>query len=889
MINIVLAEFAPAQLLITVLMMLFVLIGICALVINNHIQIRVSLLMDNECRVYNRNGLAKYMKRKRNRFKHPNLINVKIVNLGYFYTTYADKDKMMMQIADVMLKGLSRVETLGRVEFNEFMLLVEDLNKDQLREKCKNISNALSELYFENYGVYNFKVEFGVYEDPDIKNYQESIDRCLATIKYSDIRQNNIWYYSEDVSNKLQKLANVNDLKMQALQSKQFAAYIQPKVEYKTGRICGGEILVRWVDEEHRVIFYPDDFIPLFEQTGFIKKLDFVMFEQTCALAQTLKQKGYLDVVLSVNISKINFDSPTFIDDITDIIRKYPGISPSDIEIEITESANMEGSQHLSSIIMNLRQLGYKLAMDDFGKDYATLGSLVNCPYDTIKMDMFFFRNRLSTDKERDIATNVLNLLSKLNVEIVCEGIEDENTINILGTVTHEFVIQGYFVSKPIPISQFEAFLPKKFEFEYPDIVVSKEAAPSKATSAKSSAKHLENDEITQLKYQLEQMKNLFEQSKKQSEYDSKQRDLDMIRDEIRRLKNENTSTDDFDYELQRLRQELSSLKTEKKRNEYLELQRQIDELKNMREETYRENVREPQTSAITDAQIALIIERLKNANREQFDKFKEENEKKNENILAELEKARKEREKLEQLLSQKDNDEEDSLSEEEIKEEQERANEALDLNIDSLSETDDDEEDEDDDFKPSLTQEEVDAIINQFKEKYNDDWIDKAQEEMGGEAFTQLTNDVTYYTEQNKKTVRDKIKNGTPQLKKLYNIVKNTFMKYENANYKLTNGYDQVYFNKQLVAKISSTPSKIKVFLALEPSNSKYAKFPHKDVSSKKIHAKTPYYTKCKSGLSIRRLEKLVADIAANNDTVINNEYKPFDFATSLKYGKAE
>ena len=298
MTNIILAEFAPAQLLITILMMVFVLIGIIAFAINNHIQIRVSLLMDSECRVYNRNGLAKYLKRKHKKFKHPNLIDVKIENLGYFYTTYKDKDKMMMQIADVMLKGLSSVETLGRVEFNEFMILVEDFSKDQLREKCKNIGNALSELYFENYGVYNFKVAFGVYEDPDIKDYQEAIDRCIATIKYSDIRQNNIWYYSEDVTNKLQKLKNVNDLKMQALESKQFTAYVQPKVEYKTGRICGGEILVRWVDEEHRVIFYPDDFIPLFEQTGFIKKLDFVMFEQTCALAQTLKQKGYSDIVL---------------------------------------------------------------------------------------------------------------------------------------------------------------------------------------------------------------------------------------------------------------------------------------------------------------------------------------------------------------------------------------------------------------------------------------------------------------------------------------------------------------------------------------------------------------------------------------------------------------
>ena len=887
--NIILAEFAPAQLLICILMMVFVLIGIIAFAINDYIQIRVSLLMDSECRVYNRNGFAKYLKRKKNKFKHANLINIRIVNLGYFYTTYKDKDKMMMQIADVMLKGLTNLETLGRIEFTQFMLVLDNYNKDQLREKCKNISDALSELYFENYGVYNFKVEFGVCEDPNIKEYQEAIDRCLATIKYSEIRQNNIWYYSEDVANKLQKLANVNDLKMQALESKQFAAYIQPKVEYKTGKICGGEILVRWVDEEHRVIFYPDDFIPLFEKTGFIKKLDFVMFEQTCSLAQTLKQKGHSDLLLSVNISKVNFDSPTFIDDITQIIRKYPGISPSDIEIEITESANMEGSQHLSSIIMNLRQLGYKLAMDDFGKDYATLGSLVNCPYDTIKMDMFFFRNRLSTDKEKDIATNVLNLLSRLNIEIVCEGIEDENTINILGTVTHDFIIQGYFVSKPIPISQFEAFLPKKYEFEYPQISNARFGAPTQVSGNNlrkpQTSNKLESDEIAQLKFQLDQMRNLMEQNKEQAEFNSKQNDLNMIREEIRRLQNQNSTDDEFDSEIRKLREELAHLKSEKKRGEYSDLQRQIDELKYNREHEVKYI---NSNNGISEDQIALIIDRLKSANREQFDKFKEENLKNNEDILAELENAKQEREKLEQLLLEKETNTND-LSDEEIQAEQEKANENLDLNIDTLGEDDDDDTEEDDDFKPSLSKEEVEAIINQFKEKYNDEWIDQAQKEIGDKAFSQLTSDVTYYAEQSRKTVREKITNGRPELKKLYNIVKNMFMKYTMTTYKVTNKYDQIYINQDLVAKISSTPSKIKVFMSLDPSDTKYAKFPHRDVSNKKIHIKTPYYTKCKSGLSIRRLEKLIADLANKYNSQINSEYKPFDYATSLKYNKAE
>ena len=944
MTNLLLVQFGPAQIALTIAMVVFVVIALIAFRINERIQIRVSLLMDAETRTFNRNGFAKYLKKRHKKFSNPSIINVKIVNLAYLYTNYAKKDDMMLLIANTMLKGLSARETLGRVEFNEFLLVLDNLSKDELRDKCKEIGNRLTELYFENYGIYNFKLEFAIYETPNIAEYQATIDKTLAIIPYSDIRQGNIWYYSQVVEDTLTKFKNVNELKQSALEAKQFQAYVQPKVDYKTGEVCGGEILCRWVDENHTVVFYPDDFIPLFERNGFIKKLDFEMFDQACNFAQTLKQKGY-NIILSVNISKINFDSPTFIDDITKIIQKYPGITPSDLEIEITESANMEGSQHLSSLIMSLRQLGYKLAMDDFGKDYSTLGSLVNCPYDAIKMDMFFFRNRLSTEKEKDIAVNVLKLLSKLNVEIVCEGIEDENTINVLGQVTHDFIIQGYYISKPIPIYQFEQFLGTHYDFVYPEI---KEFEVTEANNVEEPKENtedsetvipepqvqqpiinvnskLDNSEITELRRQLEDMRDLMAANQRAQEEEKHNRELEELRREIARLKAE--PEDNNDDEISRMRKELEELRNGKNNNrqndELMNLQRQIDELRYRNNQpVYQQPVyqqpqyvqgqpypypyyQQPQPQQQNIDVDALIL-KLKEANKQQLDEYQAKNKADNDSLRNQLEEAKKEREELARLLAEKA--EQDRLAleslkpKEEIEKEIETANQNLDLSMDDTEDDDDevdnelDEEADDDDeveettkaSKPSLSKDEINSIIQQYQNKYQDKWIDHAQEEMGAVAFGQLTNDIKYYNEHEKKSIKDKLLSASPEQKKLYNIVKNEFMKYNNVSYKMTNSYDQIYVKKQLIAQISNTPTKIKVYLAVDPANEEFSSIPHKDVSGTKKHAKTPFYMKCKSNLSIKRLQKLVAQIMSERGSEENPDYKPFDYVTSLKYENA-
>ena len=128
-----------------------------------------------------------------------------------------------------------------------------------------------------------------------------------------------------------------------------------------------------------------------------------------------------------------------------------------------------------------------------------------------------------------------------------------------------------------------------------------------------------------------------------------------------------------------------------------------------------------------------------------------------------------------------------------------------------------------------------------------------------------------------------------SPELKQIFNIVKNEFMKYNGVTNKLTKSYDCFYYGRKLIAKLSLTSSKIKVYLAANPANYNPRQFPHKDLSNKKSQAKTPYYTLVKSSLSVKRVNKVYADVMDENGLTVNPGYKPIDYAAKFKFIKEE
>ena len=232
------------------------------------------------------------------------------------------------------------------------------------------------------------------------------------------------------------------------------------------------------------------------------------------------------------------------------------------------------------------------------------------------------------------------------------------------------------------------------------------------------------------------------------------------------------------------------------------------------------------------------------------------------------LEQERKEREDLESLIAELQNkqSEEEEVIEVDLAEqvrEQEEADRNLNLDLSTLSRTDvaDDEDDDDDDeeeieklAKPKLSLEELEAIIQSYREKYNEDWSTYAKNELK-DGYYEIIDGLNYY-KRTRRTFLDRIKKASPELKQVFNIVKNEIMKYSSVSNKLTNFYDSFYLGRKLVCKLSLTSKKLKVYLAVDPTKYPERQFPHKDVSEKKAHARTPYYTMVRSQLSVRRIK---------------------------------
>ena len=374
---------------------------------NTKTQLKVSFNMDDETSVYNRKGLGIFISKHRKKYSNPTLAVVEIKNLVIVYKDYPKKRELMIKISDLLLKGLRGEETLARIEFNKFCIVYNDRDKKEVRDRLLGFEENLNSDDFDANIDVNLIVNFGVYEAPKFEDIAMDVKMAESSISMSPIKDKNIYYYCDEVTVALGKQNRINEAKQLAFEENRFVSYIQPKVSLVTGEVIGGEILCRWVDESQTPIFSPGEFIPIFESNGFIKQIDDLMFKNAVLMAATLVRKGYNDIVISVNLSKVDIEGVDIVKKLLEICNEH-SVSPKNIELEITESAVMNNAKLISNVIMQLRQSGFRVAMDDFGKEYSSLSSLADNPFDTIKIDGVFFRDGLQTEKSKNIARDIL-------------------------------------------------------------------------------------------------------------------------------------------------------------------------------------------------------------------------------------------------------------------------------------------------------------------------------------------------------------------------------------------------------------------------------------------------------------------------------------------------
>jgi len=254
-----------------------------------------------------------------------------------------------------------------------------------------------------------------------------------------------------------ERRSQVNKLR-RAIDDGQLRLLYQPKVSLASGKIVAAEALVRWQDPDSGVVM-PADFIPLAEDAGLIDPLGQQVLIEACQTLARWKANGMPFLRVAVNVSAREIARSSFQDDLERIM-KDTGIEPDSLELEITESAVMEGAEDVIRSLRDIRALGVHLTADDFGTGYASLSYLRNFPLDGIKIDTTFVSDIGNPDGDGGLASAVIAVGHCLDMNVVAEGVETADQLDFLRWRDCDEV-QGYLISEPLTADDFVAMVNK--------------------------------------------------------------------------------------------------------------------------------------------------------------------------------------------------------------------------------------------------------------------------------------------------------------------------------------------------------------------------------------------------------------------------------------------
>ena len=375
---------------------------------------------------------------------------------------YESGDQILKMYSQRKMGQLREGELFCRSTADCFLSLHCYQDKAQLLERQQQADNAfLNSDHLP--GNHRMTVACGfcciedVVEQLDVMGLVDRANYAQKTIK--NLPDSHYAFYNESIRQKMFGEIQIADQMKSALENREFLVYIQPKVSPYNGQVCSAEALVRWRTKDGKFL-PPDSFIPVFEKKRTIGEVDEYMFEEVCRFLQKRYQEGKPVVPLSVNVSKIRLYTPDFVKTYSEIKSRY-GIPDFVLEIEFTETTACENLEYMGEIVDELHSSGFRCSLDDFGTGYSSLGMLKNLSIDTLKLDALFFRKTLDIEKAQLVIRGVIQMIRKLKIQTVAEGIETAEQVEFLKDCNCD-LIQGYYFYRPMPAAEFAEFLDRQ-------------------------------------------------------------------------------------------------------------------------------------------------------------------------------------------------------------------------------------------------------------------------------------------------------------------------------------------------------------------------------------------------------------------------------------------
>lgn len=370
-------------------------------------------------------------------------------------------DNLINQVADSLRRVINPSDFLGHLNGDEFVIMVETQGTKDAEDKIQTLVDLFKYSWIIEDRSFHITASVGVSVFPaDSKVGKELLkkaDLALAVAKEVGGNAGRVYQTSMDM-HMLEKLEIENALR-QAVVDDEFQVYYQPKIR-ADGSVAGFEALMRWIRAGGEVV-PPTVFIPSAEDTGLIVEMADIVLRKVCQKIVELREKGHGHLIFSINLSPVQFDDGRIVEKIRSALQQY-GVSPQQLEMEITETLAMENFNYVNEVLEQLKALGISIALDDFGKGYSSLNYLKRLAIDTLKVDKDFIRD-IGRDRDDEIILDhIISIAHDLRLLVVAEGVETWEQFNYLAARNcNEY--QGFLFSRPVPSEQVLALIETGF------------------------------------------------------------------------------------------------------------------------------------------------------------------------------------------------------------------------------------------------------------------------------------------------------------------------------------------------------------------------------------------------------------------------------------------
>jgi diguanylate cyclase (GGDEF)-like protein/PAS domain S-box-containing protein len=382
------------------------------------------------------------------RFKHIN------DTLGH-----AIGDQLLRSVAGRLVAGIRSSDTVSRQGGDEFVILLAGIaHAEDAALSAKKLLSSLSMPHRvgEHHLQITITIGISVYPDDgaDAETLVKNADVAMLTAK--DNGRNTYQFFKADM--------NVHALERQSLESglrhallrRQFLLYYQPKIDLETERITGAEALIRWQQPSGGIVF-PDKFIPVAEQCGYIVPIGRWVLREACRQAKSWFDADLAPTPIAINVSAVELRSTGFVQGVSAILQET-GLDPQYLEFELTETALMQDQHSTSGVLGALKDIGVQLTLDDFGTGYSSLSYLKRFPLDALKIDKSFVRGLCTNAGDANIVSAVINMGKSFGLNVIAEGVETrEQFMRLQAQECAEG--QGNYFNAPLTSDAFAALL----------------------------------------------------------------------------------------------------------------------------------------------------------------------------------------------------------------------------------------------------------------------------------------------------------------------------------------------------------------------------------------------------------------------------------------------